>query len=108
MYVSTVKNMYDLDIITAVTDNELFVSTTNCNWIKIDDTAKPGEYLIDGTVVGLDRNNYHVVEKIIFEIEEKERIIREKQEQEERERVEREIAKLENDQSVEGLEDQDD
>lgn len=108
MYVATIKNMYDLDIITAVSDNELFVSTTGCNWIEINDKAKPGEYLIEGKIVGMDRDNYHIVEKIIFEIEEKERIIREKQEQEERERIERELSKLENDQTIEGLEDQDD
>lgn len=108
MYVATIKNMYDLDIITAVSDDKLFVSTTGCNWVEIDDSAKPGEYLIDGKVVGMERDNYFIVEKIIFEIEEKERIIREKQEQEERDRIERELAKLENDQTIEGLEDQDD
>ena len=98
MFVSVKKNMYDIDTIMYVTDNEQFVATSDCGWIAISDTAaQPGEYLIEGNVYGLGRDNYHVIEKIIFEIEERHRIAREAAEQKKRELEAAEIAKLEND-----------
>jgi hypothetical protein len=98
MFVSVKKNMYDIDTIMYVSDNEQFVATSDCGWIAISDTtAQPGEYLIDGAVYGLARDNYHVIEKIIFEIEERHRIAREAAEQKQRELDAAEIAKLAND-----------
>ena len=90
--------MYNIDTIMYVSDNEQFVATSDCGWIAISDTAaQPGEYLIDGNVYGLGRDNYHVIEKIIFEIEERHRIARETAEQKQRELDAAEIAKLAND-----------
>ena len=98
MFVSVKKNMYDIDTIMYVSDNQQFVATTDCGWIAISDTtAQPGEYLIDGAVYGLGRDNYHVIEKIIFEIEERHRIAREAAEQKQRELEAAEIAKVAND-----------
>jgi len=98
MFVSVKKNMYDIDTIMYVSNNEQFVATSDCGWIAISDAAaQPGEYLIDGNVYGLGRDNYHVVEKIIFENEERHRIAREAAEQKQRELDAAEIAKLAND-----------
>ena len=98
MFVSVKKNMYDIDTIMYVTDDQQFVATSDCGWIAISDTAaQPGEYLIDGAVYGLGRDNYHVIEKIIFEIEERHRIAREAAEQKQREIAAAEIAKVAND-----------
>jgi len=56
MFVSVKKNMYDIDTIMYVSNNEQFVATSDCGWIAISDAAaQPGEYLIDGNVYGLGR-----------------------------------------------------
>lgn len=80
-YIRTEKNNYDLDIIIDVTNNEEFVNTSGLDWIPIDleEIPQTGSYFYDGKVVTLDSEDYKIIENIIFDIEEPNRIVRDEE-----------------------------
>lgn len=79
-YIRTEKNKYDIDVIIDVSDNEDFVKTSGFNWIEIDSEVRPneGSYFYNEQIISLGSENYHLIEEIIFEKEEPDRIEREK------------------------------
>lgn len=78
-YIRTIKSNYDLDIVIDVTDNQDFVQTSGLDWIDIgDQSAENGNYYHEGSIISVDSDNYSVIENIIFEAEEPERIERDR------------------------------
>ena len=79
-YIRTEKNKYNIDVIIDVSDNEDFIKNTGLEWIKIDDEVKPdnGSYFYNEQIIPLGSENYHLIEEIIFEKEEPDRIERDK------------------------------
>lgn len=82
MYVRTDKNLYGLDIIIDVSDNDHFVQTSGLDWINIDNSYSPkiGDYWYQDNVISPGDDNYNLIEKIIFDVEEEKRLVREAEE----------------------------
>ena len=80
-YIRTEKNNYDLDIIIDTTDDENFVNTSGLDWILVNSTEIPqkGSYFYDGKIITLDSEDYKIIENIIFESEEPNRIVRDEE-----------------------------
>jgi len=80
-YIRTEKNNYDLDIIIDVTDNENFVNSSGLDWNLIDSENMPetGSYFYNGKIIALDSDDYKIIENIIFESEEPNRIVRDEE-----------------------------
>ena len=86
IYIRTIKNSYDIDIIIDSTNNQRFVETTGLEWIclpdDVDTLPENGSYYYEGKIIPLNSEDYDkIISPIINEIEEPLRIQREKEEQ---------------------------
>jgi len=80
--IRTEKNIYDLDIVIDVSDNEEFIKTSGLSWVEIQQEEPPaiGMYYYEGKFISLDSEDYKIIEDIIFQKEEPKRIEREEYE----------------------------
>lgn len=78
-YIRTEKNIYDLDVVIDVSDNKNFVETSGLSWIEIDQEESPiiGTYYYENKFILIDSEDYKIIEDLIFEFEEPNRIERE-------------------------------
>jgi len=91
-YIRTIKNNYDIDVVIDVTDNTDFVQTSGLDWIEIGNIqAENGNYYYDGKIISVDSDDYVIIENIIRESEEPERLERERLEREFEENAQNEI-----------------
>jgi len=82
-YVRTKQNNYGIDIVIDITTNENFVKTSGLEWIKVT-TGSPaiGDYYYNDQFINTDSSNYTIIRDLIFNKEEPNRILREKEEAE--------------------------
>jgi len=99
MWIRTIKNKYNLDVIIDSTGDEEFTKTSGLNWIMIDENVsnfpENGAYFCDNKVIPINSDDYEkIIVPRINEFEEPLRIEREKIIQEETEKILLELEKL--------------
>lgn len=78
MHIRCITNKYNLNVVIDVCEDTDFARlTANLDWIDIDGTAKPGDYYYNNKIISLDSDNYNIIEGIIHQAEEADRIARE-------------------------------
>jgi len=78
MHIRCITNKYNIKCIIDVCEDTDFARlTANLDWVDIDGTAKPGDYYHNNKVISLDSDDYKIIEGIIHQHEEADRIARE-------------------------------
>lgn len=81
IWIRTIKNNYNLDVVIDSTDNEQFVITSGLEWSLLTDEKifpENGSYYYDGKIISIDSNEYdEIISPLINAIEEPLKVERE-------------------------------